>query len=324
MVKTPFLADLHSRFGLSRSQVVEIAARAAGSAVEGVERLARGYDNEVYRVTLTAEVVVYVRIRRHGEGTLEQEAWAMGLARAAGVPVPDVLAVDPACDAADGHPVMVVAAAPGEQLEEALLSTSDPERHELLAGVGEMLARLHSVGMPGVWRPDGDGQWPDPDEVRRGFAAERRGEHDQLVEAGMNLAEVDRVMGLLEVSPDPPGTGFVLCHGDISSEHVFFDSTQRVTGLIDWGMWHGGSRTGELASVAHTLGWKALQPVLRGYGYGPAREGNELQRQLATVVAVQLIGHIAHHVAIGDPEGAAGNVAAVRRALHVLDGIPGD
>ena len=139
MAKTPFLRDLHSRFGLSRSQVVEVAVRAAGRDVEGIERLARGYDNEVYRVRLAGELVVYVRIRRHSEGTLEQEAWAMGLARAGGVPVPDILAVDPACDAADGHPVMVVAAAPGQQLEEALATASDLERYELLSGVGEML-----------------------------------------------------------------------------------------------------------------------------------------------------------------------------------------
>ena len=94
----------------------------------------------------------------------------------------------------------------------------------------------------------------------------------------------------------------------------------RSPGLIDWGMWHAGSRTGELAYVANTFGWEDLQPVLQGYGYSPARDGNELQRQLATTLAVQLIGHIAHHVGIEDPDGAASNVAAVRRALHVLDG----
>ena len=76
-----FLADLHSRFGLQRSQIVRLAERAAGRHVEEIERFVRGYDNEVYRVTLTGELVVYVRIRRHGEGTLEQEAWAMDLAR---------------------------------------------------------------------------------------------------------------------------------------------------------------------------------------------------------------------------------------------------
>ena len=88
MAKTPFLAYLHSRFGLSRSQVVEVAARAAGRDVEDIERLARGYDNEVYRVRLAGELVVYVRIRRHGEGTLEQEAWRGGTRWRS--PVPDV------------------------------------------------------------------------------------------------------------------------------------------------------------------------------------------------------------------------------------------
>ena len=271
-------------------------------------------------MTLTGELVVYVRIRRHGEGTFEQEAWAMDLARAGGVRVPDVLAIDSGSDVADGHPVMVVAAAPGQQLEGVLAAASDVERHQILSGLGVELARLHSIAMPGVWRPGDDGRWPDPDELREGFVTERRGEQDRLVAAGMTVAEVDRVMALLEVSPDPPRTGFVLCHGDVSPEHVFVDSRQRVSGLIDWGMWHGGSRTGELAHVADTFGCADLEPILQGYGYSPAIGHDELQRQLATTLTVQLIGHIAHHVAIGDSAGAAGNVAAVRQALHVLDG----
>jgi hypothetical protein len=85
-------------------------------------------------------------------------------------------------------------------------------------------------------------------------------------------------------------------------------------------MWHGGSRTGELAHVAGTFGWADLEPILQGYGYSPAMRDDELQRLLATTLAVQLIGHIAHHVARGDTDGAASNVAAVRQALHVLDG----
>ena len=115
----------------------------------------------------------------------------------------------------------------------------------------------------------------------------------------------------------------MLCHGDVSSEHVFVDSKQRISGLIDWGMWHGGSRTGELAYVASTFGWGVLQPILQGYGYGPAK-GSELQRRLATTLALQLIGYIAHHVVIGDPDGAASNVAAVRQALRLLNGTSTD
>lgn len=320
VAKSPFLADLHSRFGLPRLQIVRLAERAAGRHVEAIERLIRGYDNEVYRATLADGLVVYVRIRRHGEGTLEQEAWAMELARTSGVPVPEVLDVDSASDVADGHPVMVVTAAPGQQLGEVLAAASDAERHQILTGLGAALARLHSITTSGVWRPDDTGRWPDPDELRKGFVTERRDERDQLVAAGMTDAEVDRVMALLDVSPDPPRAGFVLCHGDVSPEHVFVDSRRQVSGLIDWGMWHGGSPTGELAYVANTYGWRDLKPILQGYGYGPLMRDDELHRLLATTLAVQLIGHIAHHVAIGDPDGAASNVASIRQALHILDG----
>lgn len=248
----------------------------------------------------------------------------MELARTGGVPVPEVLDVDAASDLADGHPVMVVAAAPGQQLEGVLAAASDAERRQVLSGLGGELARLHSIAMPGVWRPDDAGRWPDPDELREGFGRDRRNERNQLVAAGMTDAEVDRVMALLDLSPDPPRAGFVLCHGDVSPEHVFVDARRQVSGLIDWGMWHGGSPTGELAYVADAFGWRDLEPILQGYGYGPVMRDGELHRLLATTLAVQLIGHIAHHVAIGDPDGAASNVTAVRRALHVLDGNAGN
>lgn len=140
----------------------------------------------------------------------------------------------------------------------------------------------------------------------------------------MTRAEVDRVMALLEASPDPPRAGFVLCHGDVNAEHVFVDAQQEVSGLIDWGMWHSGSRTGELAHVADTFGWADLDPVLQEYGYGAPKEDNELRQRLATTLAVQLIGHIAHHVVIGDLADAASNVRSVRRALRVLDGTAAD
>ncbi len=324
VAKSPFLADLHGRFGLPRAAVVHLAERAAGRTVEGLERIVRGYDNEVYRVELAGGFAVYVRIRRHGKGGFDQEAWAMGLARAGGVPVPDVLAVDAESDHADGHPVMVVAAAPGRQLEIMLAAASDAERHQVLSALGVELARLHSITAPGVWRPSESGCWPDPDELRDGFVGERRAERNHLVSAGLTVSETDRAIELLDVSPDPPRSGFVLCHGDVSPEHVFVDATLRVSGLIDWGMWHGGSPIGELAYVANTYGWGALDPVLQGHGYGSLAEDEELRRALAASLSVQLIGHIAHHVTIQDQDGADRNVAALRQALRIVNGETAD
>jgi hypothetical protein len=42
--------------------------------------------------------------------------------------------------------------------------------------------------------------------------------------------------------------------------------------------------------------------------------------ELATSLTVQLTGHIAHHVTIQDQDGAVRNAAALRQALHILDG----
>lgn len=314
--RSPFLAELHRQFGVPRSVVVRLAEKADGGHVEKVERVVRGYDNEVYRVGLAAGLAVYVRIRRYGEGQLDQEVWAMAQARDAGLPVPEVLAMDAASELTGGHPVMVVAAAAGRPLEQVLARASPADRQRVLIRLGSTLAQLHSVPAPGVWRPDSFGQWPDPDRLRQGFIAERRGEVELLLTAGLTPAEVDRASALLDLSPDPPGTGFVLCHGDVSPEHVFIDAALRVSGLIDWGEWHGGSPIGELALIASTFGWDDLEPVLQGYGHSPS--GDISRGQIATTAVGQLTGHIAHHISLNDPEGASQNVAALRRALRIL------
>jgi aminoglycoside phosphotransferase (APT) family kinase protein len=210
VAKSPFLADLHGGFGLPRPAVVQLAERAVGRRVEDVERIVRGYDNEVYRIESAGRLIVYLRIRRHGEGGFDQEAWAMGLARNRGIPVPEVLAVDTVSDAEGEQPVMVVAAAPGQQLEVKLASVSETDRHRALVDLGSVLAQLHSIATPGVWRADESGRWPEPDELRRGFVADRRSERGLLLTAGLTVAEADRAIELLDVSPDPPRSGFVL------------------------------------------------------------------------------------------------------------------
>ena len=111
----------------------------------------------------------------------------------------------------------------------------------------------------------------------------------------------------------------MLCHGDVSPEHVFVDAELRVSGLINWGMWHGGSAIGELAYVANTYGWTDLQAVLEGHGWISLDDDPELRRALATSLVGQLIGNIAHHVTIRDRAGADRNVAVLRQAVRILE-----
>jgi aminoglycoside phosphotransferase (APT) family kinase protein len=279
-----------------------------------VQRITRGYDNEVHRVDLESGARVFVRIRRD-EGGYDDEAWAMSQARDHGVPVPEVIGIDEVAADQGVRAAMVITPAPGRQLKELSSLLRPAERRIALADLGRVVDRLHQIRAPGPWRPGDDGRWPDPAELRQGYIRDRRAEHDQLVAAGLTAAEVERTLAALEPSPNPPAKDFVLCHGDLSPEHVFVDSDLSISCLIDWGMWHGGSALGELAYLSTSFGPNDFASILEGRG---TRLDDELRRTIALVVVSLQIGHIAHHVTIGDQEGTEHNVAALRRALADL------
>lgn len=182
----------------------------------------------------------------------------------------------------------------------------------MLTDLGRVLKTLHSVKTAGVWRPGGHGQSPDPHQLRRGFIAERTAERPRLIEAGLSSTEVDNTIAVLGTSPDtPPLTDFVLCHGDVTPEHIFIGPDHRVSGLIDWGGWHGGSPVGELAYVAS---WAFAEPdlttLITGYGWTTDRP---LREALARSLVNNLVGHVAHHVSIGDIEGTTNVTRSLRR-----------
>ncbi|GAB3748417.1 phosphotransferase family protein [Microlunatus parietis] len=313
MAPSEFLVDLHRRFATPRVAVTDFVRRTTGAEALELDRIARGYDNEVYRVTLATGACVFVRIRRREDG-FTNELWAMDQARDHGIPVPEVLGVDTISGDQREQSAMVITPAPGHQFLQVAEELPDNERRATLADLGRVVTRLHEVRTPGIWRPDDEGRWPDPSELREGYVQERRAEHDRLVTAGLSAAEIEATFAALEASPEPPAAGFVLCHGDLSPEHVFVEDG-RVSCLIDWGMWHGGSRLGELTYLYNTFEDEDFAAILAGYG---RPLDDELRRDLATVTLSQRIGHVAHHVAIGDRAATERNVSLMRRALREL------
>lgn len=313
MAASEFLVDLHRRFATPRVVVTDFVRRAIGTEAVELDRITRGYDNEVYRVTLASGARVYVRIRSDEED-FAGELWAMDLARDHGIGVPQVLGTGRITGEQGDRAAMVITPAPGGQFRELADGLSPAERRSVLADLGRVVARLHEIRAPGPWRPDAEGHWPDPAELRAGYIRDRLAEHDQLVAAGLSPAEVEATFATLHASPEPAACGFVLCHGDLSPEHVFVDDG-RVTCLIDWGMWHGGSRLGELTYLSNTFTRGDFAAILDGYG---RPLDDELRRELATVTVSNRIGHLAHHVIIGDQAGVERNVALMRRAFAEL------
>lgn len=310
-----FLDELHAGFGVPRSVVTELVQRATGGDAVDVERVINGYDNEVHRARLADDRVVYARIGRTADKDFEGELWAMEQARGGGVPVPSVLLTE---TVEDDRPAMVLAAAPGRPLDTVLGSLSPSRRHAAMVSIGRTLALLKSVSVPGIWRPDSDGVWPDADGVRTGFVGERLTEAPQLRAAGFSESEIERAFALLHASGSADGwrEAPVLSHGDAMVEHVFVDENLRVTCLIDWGMWGGGSSLADLAYASMIYPVRDFAGLVEGHGDSV---DVAFRRRLGLTVAGQAIGNIAHHVTIDDPEGLRPYVAALKGVLHAAE-----
>lgn len=316
MSEDGFLNSLHARFAAPTEQVTALIRKATGTDPEMLERLTVGDENEVHRATLAGGATVFVRIRKPGDGTFDSEVWAMERARAAGVPVPRILAVEGMASDTGERSAMVAEQAPGRPLGD-LLPTLDPDRRrQVMINLGRTLALIHTVATPGPQRPDPTGHWPDPVGVRRELIMERERQRPSLAAAGLTAAEIGAALDHVRRSPDvPPATDAVLCHGDLHDAHVFIDDALEVRGVIDWGLWHGGSRIGDLAMTSTKYGEPEFAALLAGYGIDP---DPEFEERLAQAVISKSIPHLAWHDGIGNHRGRAHYAEQIRSALARL------
>lgn len=319
MADSDFLSELHAQFEAPHDVIMDLIRRSTRRGIEELHRLTLGDENEIYRAGLSDGSVVYARIRRPGEGDFGPEVWAMEQARAAGLPVPIVLAVDEIGSETDpARSAMVIAESPGRQLADLLPTLSPEQRHVAMTNIGRALAKLHAIRTPGVRRPDLNGHWPDPLEAHLAFIAEGVGQRPHLVTAGLTSAEVAAIIEQIGKSPDTPATEDpVLCHGDLHSAHVFVDDDLEVCGIIDWGLWHGGSAIGELATMSMAYKPADFGAILTGHGTS-LDDHPTLRRRLALSVINQAVGHVAWHESIGNADGTAYYVRALRNSLAEL------
>lgn len=316
MDRTTYVNELHARYAIAESVIGIVIERATGRRIATFERLIRGDENEVHRIRLTDGAVVYLRVAWPGSPTRQttDEAWAMEQAQAAGVPAPEVLATS-MIESADGErAAMVLREVPGRPLSQVLPSLTADARSALMEEVGRTLRILHSITMPGDGRPDDHGHWGDPAAGQRRYLAAVREDTRHLPAAGLTEAEVAGVLELLDhpVDPeDPP----VLCHGDLSSEHLFVDAELRIVGLIDWGQWSAGPAASDLADLAMRHPAADRDAVLAGYGF-PADPGS--RGQIWWYAITRSIGQIRWLVDSGQTEELPRLAATLRHALHSM------
>ena len=113
----PFQEAFHTAFSAPRDLLVAFVEQKMGAQVMGLERVTQGYVNEVYYADLASSERVIVRIRRRGVTSFASEGWALAAARSAGVPVPEVYALEMLA-VKGGLEVMLLSLVPGRPLGE--------------------------------------------------------------------------------------------------------------------------------------------------------------------------------------------------------------
>jgi aminoglycoside phosphotransferase (APT) family kinase protein len=259
--------------------------RATGADLVRHERILAGLTNEVYAATAADDQAVIVRISHAAGPQFEQERWAIERCREAGVPVPEILALEhdvPVPDAAGEARVSICVERrlPGEPLGGIVRArgAGDPVSKALLREAGAVLARIHTIPTGGYGPLDGTGRgrwrsWDafllrpleDPtlrERVERLKRAAPNGDRvADAIDAAVGVLRDRR--GVLRARPA------FLVHHDYEPWHLFADATPgaaHLTGVIDHESCRGGDPAYDLAQwhVIHDV-YAPVAPLVDGY-----------------------------------------------------------
>lgn len=245
-----FLTAFHGASLAQPAPLVALVEQVMNAEVQDLERVTKGYANEVYRALLLEQPPVYLRIQRHGTITFADEAWAMEACRRVGVPVPQVHAVT-VLEGEEPLEVMVLAALPGRPLGDVWHDLPEISRREVMRRVATALRAMHGITLDGWGRRKAGEAWEYASWAARAEAAvrDRGADMPALREVGFSEAETDAFMTIvrrmLDLEPALP----VLCHGDFGLDHLFVDDALELTGIIDFGLWQGGPKELDLAML---------------------------------------------------------------------------
>lgn len=203
-------------------------------------------------VYLGEELVLRIPRTPRAAEQLVKEAQVIPMARAAGVPTPELVSHDSACRIAS-VPSMVLERVHGATLAEQALDPTG--RRRALGSLGEILLALHQIRRSDVGP---GGAIPDP------FTFSPSELIGRLVEAGeIGSVQHDWLreqFALLQ--PEGPTQGDpVLLHRDVIPSNVMIDCQGQVAALLDWGCAEWGSPARELVG----LPIRDLPDLLSGY-----------------------------------------------------------
>jgi len=212
--------------------------------------------------TITAAVAQLAAPRDRQEllGPVD-EAAVLRLARAAGAPVPPVLAAIEAAPAT-GAATAIVGFIGGESIPRRIIRATEEfgTGNDLAADLGTALAHLHSIPIDDL--PESIGR-VDPADIHSAYSDERAVALDEL---GEPLPAVRLGVHWLRKNLPTPPSRTAIVHGDLRNGNILVEDG-RLTSLLDWEICHAGDPMEDLAWLCMRT-WRFGNDDLEVGGFG--------------------------------------------------------
>lgn len=314
---TDFITQRHAAYQTPQSLIFDLICQVTDDEPISLEKLVRGYDNEVYAVQTRQGHDYIVRLRQHGGAGYAEEQWAIQRSRAVGVPAPEICYVGLLPVGDQRKPVMVQRRVPGRPLAEIYATLSQEERTHIFRQIGALLSKLHSIPVGGFYKLTSDGVWDFPDwtSIDQANRRDRTAERPQLFAAGLREDEIDAIFAITLADNPPLNRQPVLCHGDLGQDHIFVDANLTLTGVIDFGEFQGGLPVVDFARLSLDCSSEELAWAQDDYTNKAFLADNFAQR-LHQIRLNFLSGYLAHCVRIADREEITIVVATIRDMLQ--------
>jgi aminoglycoside phosphotransferase (APT) family kinase protein len=315
-----FIQARHAHFALAESSIDQLVRQATGQEPVRRARIVRGRNNEVHVVATDQQEQFVVRILRHSEVSLQQEAWAIEQCRAQGVPVPEVLWVGSVVEGSRSVETMVQRRAAGQALSVLQPDLDRQQLESAYAQAGEALSRIHAVSAGGFYRLRANGCWdfPNWEQLMTSHLSNRTAEAPEWTRCGFTPQEIQVVIESIEryaaeFRCDDP----VLCHGDFHPEHLIFTDDLQLSAVIDFGDFLGGPPVHDFAVMKMVAPEADPRWLLAGYGDAGESLDRFWVRLLLHQVGMQA-GYLAYEFKEGDPKRAAQMADGLQTLLRDL------
>jgi aminoglycoside phosphotransferase (APT) family kinase protein len=296
--------------------------RAVDDAMPALGRIARlrrveiGWGNENWTAdTEHGRVMVKIGLADSSAAKWRSAGVALRLARAAGVPTPELLAFEDASAALGGRILRIFSYLDGRAPQSVLDDTAT--RARFLGQLGETVARLHEIALPKfssrIGAGDGFVRWSQYLANRWSSVLERA--HRAGLDTHLVSAADAALFPLADRFDDVARP--VLCHRDLYYDNLLCDRAGNLVGLLDFDM----AEAWEPAGDFHKLRWwvfgadaDAERAFLSEYRAGGALP-DDFDVRVRVVEIIELVNGLANWIATGD---AAVTVAAAGRLRDIL------